>query len=190
MVGEGASELIFATPLYARQCKTLTIRPPKSSAYVSLVMPLYIAPQTLRLLSLSVGTSYLGLGSIYFISPIYTARDVFGVWPFSSSTASSSRSSSKPSLTDTAPRRVVEDCLVTSMYLIGARDLSIGAALVAFEFYGMRKAVGLLIMGGMVTCVTDVMIVWRRKGWKAGTAMGVGAAYWAAVGWACLVSSD
>lgn len=50
------------------------------------------------------------------------------------------------------------------MPLLGARDVSIAAALFALGWSGKTREMGTVILGGMILCVADVAVVWKEKG--------------------------
>ena len=117
-----------------------------------------------RALGLSIATSYALLGASAVFAP-NLELSLLGLAPSPSTPAADA------SLRD-------------AMLLLGVRDWSISVAL--FWFYARRegRSMGVVVLSGMVLCVADVMVVWRRRGgdWVA-VGLGVGAAVWGWVGW-------
>jgi len=129
-----------------------------------------LSMSTWRLLGLSVAAGYVGLGTFAFATPVLAGR-ALGVYPldsFSPDKAVGYR------LHDRQER--------AAMRFLGARDLSIGLGLFAFDYQDNPHAMGTLILSGMVLCVTDVYYVFRLRGWEWGTMLGIGAASWCAIG--------
>jgi len=144
-------------------------------------MDLSLSPSTWRILGLSVATSYIGLGTMGMVAPVLAAK-CFGIYPDLSSS-----STAKTHQTD-QDKDNHANAVATSMKLLGARDLSIGLALVALDYQGDQRAVGTLILGGFVLCVVDIYEVWKRRGLGWGGAFAVGAAVWMAIGSGMLLS--
>lgn len=119
-------------------------------------------PGLLHFGSWSIAASYTGLGLFAIVSPLRGAR-ILGV---------RSAPSSSPSSTNT----------VLLMRLLGARDLSIGAALFVFAYQREYKAMGSLIVSGTILCFADVVSSWVADGPALALPMGIGAAIWTAIG--------
>lgn len=134
-------------------------------------------PSTWRLLGLSVGLSYIGLGTTGLTFQSFSAR-VFGLLP--PRTASTNKDSSPYN----PPNIVISQTypVQTSLLLLGARDLSIGIALLNFWNQGKDAEMGTLILSGMVLCVADVYVVGKLRTWGDGGLLGVGAAIWGVIG--------
>lgn len=135
---------------------------------------------TWRQLGLSVAVGYTFLGTFAIVNPTF-ASELFNLHPKPSTfkptaaekgTLSSSR----------AVAKAHADATSTSMILLGARDLSIGLALLTFYYNEDSKAMGTLILSGMVLCATDVIWIWKLRGWKCGMAFATGALSWAVIG--------
>lgn len=78
------------------------------------------------------------------------------------------------------------------MLMLGARDYSIGLAILWFGVRGEGRNMGRVVLSGMVLCLADLWLVVRRRGWKdaVGWGLGLGVAGWAAVGWGLLVGVE
>lgn len=106
-------------------------------------------------LGLSVAASYTGLGLLQCFVPQTTAKILFDI-PTTETTPSK-----KADVARANPDSTVV-ALVTP--LMGARDLTIAAALFAFSREGKTREMGTLILAGTILCVADVLAVWKRKG--------------------------
>lgn len=69
------------------------------------------------------------------------------------------------------------------MVWIGARDLSIAAALFAFYYEDKPREMGTLILSGMILCVVDTITLWNFRRDRFAAFTGVGAAFWGWIGW-------
>lgn len=70
------------------------------------------------------------------------------------------------------------------MVLLGVRDWSIGLAIGWFWLRGEGRSMAVVILSGMVLCVADIFVIWRRRGGDAVSwAFGAGVAVWGAIGW-------
>lgn len=114
----------------------------------------------LNVCSLSVAAGYTGLGLFATLSPARAAR-ILGVRSAPSSSSSSTN---------------------VLIRLLGARDLSIGAALFAFSYQQEFKAMGTLIISGTILCFADVVSSWLANGPALAVPMGIGAGVWTAIG--------
>lgn len=119
-------------------------------------------PQLLHLASLSVAGGYVGLGLYAIVRPFPAAGNL-----------------GAPSLTPSSPN--AQSMKIMTM-LLGARDLSMGAALFAFAYERQWRSMGTLIVCGTLLCAADVLATWRAglRGWAA--QLGVGAAVWTGIG--------
>lgn len=116
---------------------------------------------TWHMLGLSVAFSYAGLGLLQCVLPRFAAKTLLDVG--SPRGGGSSNNNSKR--TDIGTGRTPEEATVPLvMPLLGARDLTIAAALFAFSWEGKTREMGTLILAGTILCVADVAAVWRRRG--------------------------
>lgn len=148
-----------------------------------------LTPATWRVLGLSVAISYMGLGTFALTAPVLAAKG-FGLYPSTASRSTAEAPKSVATTATTTTRLTTEDskethaaAVTTSMLLLGARDLSIGVALATFWSRDDRRAMGTLILSGMVLCVVDVWEIGRLRGPSWGGAFGVGAAIWMVIGY-------
>lgn len=116
---------------------------------------------TYRVLGFSVAAGYAFLGSSVLFFPVQNAT-LLGLAP---------------------PETPVTRHTCNAMYWIGARDLSISAALFAFYAQGKPREMGTVILAGMILCVVDVVSVWREKRDWLGPLLATGASIWGWVGW-------
>lgn len=135
-----------------------------------------LRPSTWRTLGLAVGISYTFLGAFDITQPTLAAK-LFNLHPepITSITAEDGRSAVKHVAAHA-------ESISTSMILLGARDLSIGVALLTFYNKQNAEAMGTLIMSGMILCAVDVVYIWRLRGWEWGCAFAAGAASWGVIG--------
>jgi len=129
---------------------------------------------------LSVGAGYTFLGTCAIMNPTFVS-EVFNLHP-KPSTFKPTAAEKGPLSSTTAGIKAHADATSTSMILLGARDLSIGLALLTFYYNEDSKAMGTLILSGMVLCATDVIWIWRLRGWKYGMTFATGASSWAVIG--------
>ena len=139
-----------------------------------------ISPTTQRVLGLSVAAGYTSLGLFALARPRLVAK-TFGLYSLLPS-RKDSKHGSKESIEDDAARRAAVGPAATSMLLLAARDLSIAAALWAFDYQGNDRAFGTLIVSGMPLYVIDVYYIWQLRGAKIGGLFAAGAAIWVAIG--------
>ena len=109
-------------------------------------------PATWRVLGLSVAAGYLGLGLFALAAPRRAAWEYFGI-----------EDVAPPTTVTAAPARRA-DAVPLLMPLLGARDISIGAALCAFAYAGRWREAGTLVLAGTVLCAADVVAIWKTKG--------------------------
>lgn len=78
------------------------------------------------------------------------------------------------------------------MLMLGARDYSLGIAILVFGVRGQGRNMGRVILSGMVLCLVDLWVVVKRRGWRDGVSwiLGLGVAGWGAVGWGLLVGDE
>ena len=129
---------------------------------------------TWRVLGLSVAATYIGLGTFAISAPV-TAAQRFGLYPQNNSGVSSEKLL-------TTDKEEHGKAIATSMTLLGARDLSIGIALACLDYQEHPRAMGTLILSGMVLCVADVYQIWRLRGPGWGSAFAAGASIWLVIG--------
>lgn len=133
---------------------------------------------TWRYLGLSVALGYTAFGTLGLTRSTLAAQ-LFNLYP-QSVNVGSSKNAAASVIED--PEKAHADSISTSMILLGARDLSIGVTLLTFYYNEDAKALGTLIMGGMVLCAADVVYIWRLRGKEWGGAFAAGAASWAVIG--------
>ena len=133
-----------------------------------------VSPSTWRVLGLSVAATYIGLGTFAISAPVAAAQG-FNLYPKNNSGVSSEKLL-------TADKEEHAKAISTSMTLLGARDLSIGIALACLDYQESPRAVGTLILSGMVLCATDVYQIWRLRGPAWGSAFAIGASMWLVIG--------
>lgn len=117
---------------------------------------------TWRVLGLSVAAGYGLLGSMGILAPLAAATSL-GL-------------RQKPS-----PE--TDEVLRNSMFLLGVRDVSIGAALFAFYYQDKPRAMGTAILSGMILCVGDVWLVWKLRNDLFAGLLGIGASIWMWIGY-------
>lgn len=98
----------------------------------------YLQPSTWRTLGLSVAVSYAGLGIFDILLPHQAANHFFGLPP--------------------------SDPVTRLMPLLGARGLSIAAALFAFARQGKNPEMGVVILAGTILCLWDAVAIWQAQG--------------------------
>jgi uncharacterized protein DUF4267 len=109
-----------------------------------------------HLLGLSVAVSYAGLGLLQCALPRFAAKTLLDV---------GSQQPGNNKRTDAVTGRATEDTTVPLvMPLLGARDLTIAAALFTFSWQDKTREMGTLILAGTILCVADVAAVWKRQG--------------------------
>jgi len=134
-----------------------------------------LSPSTWRVLGLSVAATYIGLGTNAIAAPVQTAK-VFGVYPEGTPSASDD----KVYLTDKDKHA---KAATMSMKLLGVRDVSIGLAIAVFGYQDNQRAMGTVILSGLVLCVVDVYEIWKVRGPGWGSAFAMGAAIWIVIGY-------
>lgn len=141
----------------------------------------YLTISTWRHLGLGVGLSYIALGTYYSLEP-GRAAELFGLAP-----KHRTRVAEKPPPTEVlkaieAAEGAHEEANRHWMYLIGARDISMGLAICQFYLLKDAKAMSVVILSGMVICAVDVFEIWMLKGSREGLTLATGAAIWGVVG--------
>lgn len=142
-------------------------------------MAAFFSPSTRQVLGHFAATSYIGLGTFTMIYPVLAAK-CFGVYPETDTdTISTLPSTAQPdgkgsseknlnlnptSATSTADKQNHASAAATSMLLLGARDLSLGIALAWLDYQSDHRAMGTVILSGLVLCVVDVYEIWRLRG--------------------------
>ena len=135
---------------------------------------------TWRQLGLSVGIGYILLGTFAITNPASTA-ELFNLHP-KHTNDSTSATKNDVSNAITSAHIAHADSIATSMVLLGARDLSVGIALLTLHYKKDSEAMATLILSGMILCATDVIWIWKLRGWQWGLAFAVGATSWAVIG--------
>jgi hypothetical protein len=128
---------------------------------------MYLTPSTYQALGLSVAAGYTVLGSFAVLLPATAARTYFnlghaeGLWPFWNAGARASYTLVKsPGQNESGEDHGIS----LLMRMLGARDLSIAAAIFALDWRGEYKSVGTVILAGMVLCAVDVAVIWKQRG--------------------------
>lgn len=105
------------------------------------------ALQTWRALGLSVAVGYTSFGALELLWPARAGRELLDIEPGQDAGA---------------------DSTVALMgRLLGARDLSIAAALFALHHGRRHREMGVVIVAGTIVCLADAVAVGVRKGWAA-----------------------
>lgn len=133
---------------------------------------------TWRHLGLSVAVGYAVLGTFAITQPTSAAVQFGLLSPPTNVGAADKSLTSVIEATETEHK----NSMATSMVLLGVRDLSIGVALLTFYRFQANKAMGTLIMSGMILCTTDAYYIWKLRGKGRGAAVSAGASIWAVIG--------
>ncbi|EXJ77457.1 hypothetical protein A1O3_09683 [Capronia epimyces CBS 606.96] len=156
-----------------------------------------LSPSTWRVLGRSVSTSYISLGIFAITYPVVAAK-CFGIYPITDDTALAAKATGTATATATGndnghghdhgnslttDKQRHASAVLTSMRLLGARDLSIGIALAWLDYQEKPQAVGTVILSGLVLCVVDVYEIWRLRGWQWAAVFAAGAGLWMSVGY-------
>lgn len=144
-----------------------------------------LSPSTWRVLGLSATAACLGLGSFAITSPALAAK-VFGIYPEETAASSSSTDVVGEKKGWSKAEQTHAEAVSTSMRLLGARDLTIGIALLWLDYQRNPPAMGALILSGFALCIVDVYIIWERRGSATGSAFAAIAAVWMAIGYGLL----
>lgn len=104
----------------------------------------YLQPATWRVLGLSVAATYTGIGLYEMLMPRKASRNFMDI-----------------------PKKKTPESEETAGQLwplIGARDLSMAAAMYTFYFTGQDRELGVVILSGNFFCVVDTVALWLLKG--------------------------
>jgi hypothetical protein len=118
-----------------------------------------LQPSTWRVLGLSVAAGYAGFGVIATFFPQRAAAEFFGI-----STISDKKEPVASQKAIAPPPQDVEQAVSVLAPLLGARDLTIAAALFAYHFQGKTREMGTLVLAGNILCAADVFVVWKTRG--------------------------
>lgn len=143
---------------------------------------MYLSRSTWQALGLSVAGGYVLLGTFAVAYPSTAAKTFFNVgngvalWPFDQTQA-------PPSSGNTPDAENIERAVNLLTPLLGARDLSIAAAIFTLSKQGRYPEVGTVILAGTILCLADVVAAWKQRGPALGVLFLVGAAKWGVIGW-------
>ncbi|BEJ15697.1 hypothetical protein CspHIS471_0503020 [Cutaneotrichosporon sp. HIS471] len=124
-----------------------------------------VAADTWKFLGLTVIAGYSTLGTWALVAPRNCAETFFAPRP-----------SSAESLHSGDIERYSR--------LLGARDLSIAAAMLWFVHSDDWRAMGQMILTGMFLCAADSWAAWNAKGAARGLVLAAGSAIWGVIGYA------
>ncbi|KAK1833414.1 hypothetical protein QBC39DRAFT_278988 [Podospora conica] len=130
------------------------------------------APPTWRALGLSIAAGYTALGLFAVCLPQRAALEYFAIPP---------RARGAPGQVGakvTSPADAVD----LLMPLLGARDISIGAALWALAYTGKWREFGTVVVAGTVLCAADGVAIWKFGGREKGAWISAAAAGWTVIG--------
>ncbi|KAJ2906391.1 uncharacterized protein MKZ38_001751 [Zalerion maritima] len=135
--------------------------------------------KTWRYLGLSVALGYAGLGGFAVATPKSAAKYFFGWDPKTlplpeADVGEDARKSADPPS---------EEVIKAILPLVGARDLSIFAALMIFFHARQHSEMGVVILSGMVLCAADVVAIWKWKGPLLAGQILAGALSWGIIGY-------
>lgn len=117
------------------------------------------APSTWRILGLSIAVGYTAFGLFAVCLPQRAALEYFAIPPRArSATKTLPDGQVGAKITSTA------DAVDLLMPLLGARDISIGAALWALAYAGKWQEFGTVVVAGTVLCVADGVAIWKFGG--------------------------
>jgi len=103
-----------------------------------------LQPSTWRLLGLGVAAGYAALGAFAILVPAQAAKGLLAIEPKKSAEA--------------------DEAVSLVFPLLGARDVSIAAALFVLHHAKWDRAMGVLIVTGTILCAADTVAVGYRKG--------------------------
>ena len=135
---------------------------------------------TWRQLGMSVGIGYALLGTLAVAAPTFVSG-LFNLHP-NPRAPTLGATVNEPAGATKAASKAHADSISTSMVLLGARDLSIGVALLSFYQKENFQAMGTLITSGMILCAADVIWIWKSRGSRWGLAFAMGATFWGVIG--------
>ena len=131
---------------------------------------------TWRVLGLSVAAGYTSLGLFAVCLPQRAALEYFAVPPRPRAEAQKPHGPTRARVASTA------DAVDLLMPLLGARDLSIGAALWALAYMERWREFGTVVVAGTVLCLADGVAISRYAGWDRGSLITVSAMGWTGIG--------
>lgn len=103
-----------------------------------------LLPSTWRTLGLSVGLGYAGSGLYQCLLPLDAGKRIFRI--------------------DSERSDEVQKAVELYEPLIGARDLSVAAAILAFFYSRQNREMGVVIVAGTILCYADVIALALRRG--------------------------
>ena len=106
-----------------------------------------IQPPTWRLLGLTVAAGYAAFGALAILVPDRAAKELLAIEP--------------------KKNPEVDDVVSVVFPLLGARDLSIAAALVVLHHARWDRAMGVVIVAGTILCAADTIAAGQRRGPRA-----------------------
>lgn len=110
-------------------------------------MALPISPSTWNTLGLGVAGTWFALGLVGVLQPARTA-EIFGI------------SSGHPCGTAEESAAAARQGMAL---LLGSRDFTIGAALLALGASKRHDEMGTVILSTMIICAADIYLVWKAK---------------------------
>lgn len=116
------------------------------------------APSTWRILGLSIAAGYTTLGLFAVCLPQRAALEYFAIAPRTRGAVKTPDGQVGARITSTA------DAVDLLMPLLGARDISIGAALWALAYAGKWQEFGTVVVAGTVLCAADGAAIWKFGG--------------------------
>jgi len=162
----------------------------QSTAPDSSTMAAALAPSTWRVLGLSVASGYTGLGLFAFCLPHRAAFQYFAIQP-------------RDDDFEDDDNKVTSVTAAVSLLvpLIGARDLSIAAALWTLGYTAKWGEFGTIVVAGSILCAADAIAIWKYRGprlyvekchlrrcqsglmdFHSGSAVALGALSWVGIG--------
>ncbi|GMK55675.1 hypothetical protein CspeluHIS016_0207310 [Cutaneotrichosporon spelunceum] len=124
-----------------------------------------VAADTWKFLGLTVVAGYATLGTWALVAPRNAAEMLFAPRP-----------SSAESLHAGDTERY--------MRLLGARDLSMAIAMAWYARSNDWRAMGQMILAGMLICAADAWAAWQAKGPALGLVLAGGSTWWGVIGYA------
>lgn len=109
-----------------------------------------LTPSTWRVLGLSVAAGYTSLGLFAILFPRRAASEFFAL--------------PEPSAPGREEDKEASATVSLVLPLLGARDLSIAAALCTFASLGKWRDFGTVVLTGTILCIADSVVIWRRRG--------------------------
>jgi len=138
------------------------------------------SPSTWRLLGLSVAMGYAFLGTFEMVQPAKAAKAFFGI----EAEQQQQPLREEKDMVKKGRSLSHDSSTVVSllMPLIGARDISIAAAIVGLHLAGRPVEMGWVIVSGTFLCVTDAIVVWQRADPRMAAFMTAGLIQWTVIG--------